>query len=103
MICDKIKTMMMVHFEKLDNDLKIQKNSLFIKERVQAFLSCSKNSHEERRLLGGRWEAAFLLMFISVLFSIIVECVVVFFVTTAPTIGFKPLTAGMSGLLLVQR
>ena len=103
MICDKIKTMMMVHFEKLDKDLKIQKNSLFIKERVQAFLSCSKNSHEERRLLGGRWEAAFLLMFISVLFSIIVECVVVFFVTTAPTIGFKPLTAGMSGLLLVQR
>lgn len=94
---------MMVHFEKLDKDLKIQKNSLFIKERVQAFLSRSKNSHEERRLLGGRWEAAFLLMFISVLFSIIVECVVVFFVTTAPTIGFKPLTAGMSGLLLVQR
>lgn len=70
---------------------------------MQAFLSCSKNSHEERRLLGGRWEAAFLLMFISVLFSIIVECVVEFFVTTAPTIGFKPLTAGMSGLLLVQR
>lgn len=103
MNCDKIKTIMMVHFEKLDKDLKIQKNSLFIKERVQAFLSCSKNSHEERRLLGGRWEAAFLLMFISVLFSIIVECVVVFFVTTAPTIGFKPLTAGMSGLLLVQR
>ena len=103
MICDRIKTLMMVHFEKLDKDLKIQKNSLFIKERVQAFLSFSKNSHEERRLLGGRWEAAFLLMFISVLFSIIVECVVVFFVTTAPTIGFKPLTAGMSGLLLVQR
>lgn len=95
--------MMMVHFEKLDKDLKIQKNSLFIKERVQAFLSRSKNSHEERRLLGGRWEAAFLLMFVSVLFSIIVECVVVFFVTTAPTIGFKLLTAGMSGLLLVQR
>lgn len=96
--------MMMVHFEKLDKDLKIKKkNSLFIKERVQAFLSRSKNSQEERRLLGGRWEAAFLLMFISVLFSIIVECVVVFFVTTAPTIGFKPLTAGMSGLLLVQR